>query len=99
MTGRRSQPRIAFASLIEGGLIAPGTRLYDARRRWSAKVRADGTLAIGEEAGSIHRMGAVVQELDACNGWTFWHFEDATGLRPIDELRAIARRRIEPAGA
>lgn len=98
MTGKRAEPRVAFVSLIDNGLIKPGTILYDARKRWAAKVRADGTLAIGENAGSIHRMGAQVQGLDACNGWTFWHYERAGGLTPIDELRRIVRVGIERAG-
>ncbi|MDI7861404.1 site-specific DNA-methyltransferase [Rhizobiaceae bacterium n13] len=91
MTGKKAEPRVAFNVLIESGLIKPGQVLTDARRRHSAIVRADGTLASGGEAGSIHRLGAKVQGLDACNGWTFWHFDDGQSLRPIDELRAIVR--------
>ena len=48
MTGKRAEPRVAFVSLIEAGLMKPGTMLYDAKKRWAAKVRADGTLAIGD---------------------------------------------------
>jgi modification methylase len=99
MTGKRAEPRIAFVSLIDSGLIAPGAVLHDAKRRWSARVRADGTLDVGGEAGSIHRMGAMVQGLDACNGWTFWHYERVGGLTPIDELRRIARLGMLRAGA
>jgi modification methylase len=44
-------------------------------------------------------MGARVQGFDACNGWTFWHYERAGGLTPIDELRRIARLGMEKAGA
>ena len=62
-------------------------------------MRADGTLAIGDSAGSIHKIGAEVQGLDACNGWTFWHYERSGGLTPIDELRRIARLGMERAGA
>ncbi|AHK43670.1 MULTISPECIES: site-specific DNA-methyltransferase [Ensifer] len=91
MTGKKAEPRVAFNTLIESGLIKPGTVLTDARRRHSAIVRADGTLASGGEAGSIHRLGAKVQGLDACNGWTFWHFEDGNILKPIDELRTVIR--------
>lgn len=94
MTGKRAEPRVAFVSLIEAGLVAPGLSLCDAKRRWNARVRADGTLAVGAEAGSIHRMGAQVQGLDACNGWTFWHFETGAGLKPIDELRREMRERM-----
>ncbi|WP_112827289.1 site-specific DNA-methyltransferase [Rhizobium cremeum] len=91
MTGKKAEPRVAFNTLVESGLVKPGQVLTDARRRHSAIVRADGTIASGGEAGSIHRLGARVQGLDACNGWTFWHFEDGNGLRPIDELRAVIR--------
>ncbi|OCP24590.1 MULTISPECIES: site-specific DNA-methyltransferase [unclassified Ensifer] len=91
MTGKKAEPRVAFNALIESGLIKPGTVLTDARRRHSAIVRADGTLACGGEAGSIHRLGAKVQGLDACNGWTFWHFEEGNTLKPIDELRTVIR--------
>jgi modification methylase len=99
MGGKRAEPRVAFVNLVDSGLIAPGTTLYDARKRWSAKVRADGTLAAGSSAGSIHRLGAEVQGLDACNGWTFWHYERNGGLMAIDELRRIARLGMERAGA
>ncbi len=99
LTGKRAEPRVAFNSLIDMGLLAPGTTLYDAKKRWAAKVRADGTLATSETAGSIHRVGAAVQGLDACNGWTFWHYERAGGLTQIDELRRIVRVGMEKAGA
>ncbi|MCS0503019.1 site-specific DNA-methyltransferase [Ancylobacter mangrovi] len=92
----REAPRIAFAALIERGLIAPGTLLTDARSRFRALVRADGTLSLETApglgmVGSIHRAGALAQGLDACNGWTFWHIETREGLRPIDSLRALVR--------
>jgi len=94
MTGKKAEPRVAFNTLIESGLIAPGTVLTDARRRHSAIVRADGTLVAGSDAGSIHRVGAKVQGFDACNGWTFWHYAEGAELKPIDELRAIVRSRM-----
>ena len=94
---RRSEPRIAFASLVDAGLIAPGAKLVDAKRRQCALVRADGALAIGAIVGSIHKIGALVQGLPACNGWTFWHYEDAGRLVPIDDLRERARERLREA--
>ena len=98
MGGKRAEPRIAFVSLLESGLIEPGVTLRDQRQRFAAQVRADGTLTVGASAGSIHRMGAQVQGLDACNGWTFWHFEEAGKLRPIDELRQRARAGLAVVG-
>jgi len=94
---KRGEPRIAFASLVEAGLIAPGAKLADAKRRHSALVRADGALAIGAVVGSIHKTGALVQGLPACNGWTFWHYEDAGRLIPIDDLRERAREQLREA--
>lgn len=99
LTGKRAEPRVAFVSLLDMGLLTPGTKLYDAKKRYTATVRADGTLATTETAGSIHRVGAAVQGLDACNGWTFWHYERAGGLTQIDELRRIVRVGMEKAGA
>ena len=94
--GKRAEPRIPFGSLIEAGLIAAGDRLTDARRRHVATVRADGSLlcesAGRRHAGSIHRVGAAVQGLEACNGWTFWHIESDGGFQPIDALRATVRQ-------
>ncbi|MGB3388814.1 MAG: site-specific DNA-methyltransferase [Pseudaminobacter sp.] len=99
LPGKRAEPRVAFVNLIDNGIMKAGTTLYDAKKRWAAKVRADGTLAIGELAGSIHRVGAQVQGLEACNGWTFWHYERNGGLTQIDELRRIVRLGMERAGA
>lgn len=84
---KRSEPRVAFASLIEAGMIEPGTALRDEKGRWQALVRADGTLELGGIVGSIHKIGALAQGLPACNGWTFWHFEHNGAWRIIDVLR------------
>ncbi len=77
---KRTEQRIPFGTLLEAGLIGPGTVLTDARARLKARVRADGSLESGGHAGSIHRVGAAVQGLDACNGWTFWHVEQRRSL-------------------
>ncbi|MGV3481000.1 MAG: site-specific DNA-methyltransferase, partial [Sphingobium sp.] len=87
MQSPRAQPKVAFGLLIENGLLKPGTVLTDARRRWRATVRVDGSLEAGTDSGSIHKLGAALQGAPSCNGWTFWHYEDANGLKPIDALR------------
>ncbi len=94
---RRSAPRVAFASVIEAGLIAPGEQLVDARRRHSAIARADGALTVGPVVGSIHKVGALVQGLPACNGWTFWHVERAGSLVCIDDFRESIRATMREA--
>ncbi|HYE50857.1 MAG TPA: site-specific DNA-methyltransferase [Azospirillaceae bacterium] len=88
---KRQQPRVPFGWIVERGLLRPGTMLFDHRRRHAARVRADGMLVgtnhLGQHAGSIHKVGAAMQGLPACNGWTFWHFDDRGELAPIDALR------------
>ena len=85
---KRSEPRVAFASVVESGLIAPGSLLMDEKRRHKAIVRVDGSLSFGNMIGSIHKVGALAQGLPACNGWTFWHIERRGKLEPIDAMRS-----------
>jgi modification methylase len=96
----REAPRVPFSALIERGLVTPGAKLVDAKKRHIALVRADGAVALlrakgssaSDSVGSIHRIGALAQGLEACNGWTFWHVETPKGLQLIDELRAQVRK-------
>ena len=81
---KRAEPRIPFGWVVERGLLPVGAVLQGTRKHQTAKVRADGTLVCSDATGSIHQMGAHVQGLDACNGWTFWQYEDKGKLIPID---------------
>ena len=86
---RREQPRIPFGALVERGMVPPGSKLVDRHQRFVAQVGADGSLRCGAASGSIHQVGAAVQETPSCNGWLFWHVERRDGsLRLLDELRA-----------
>ncbi len=87
MASRRTLPKVPFGVLVETGMVPPGTRLTDAKRRWSATVLADGSVAWGVEQGSIHKIGAAAQGAPSCNGWMFWHVEEAGALLPLDALR------------
>ena len=87
MTESRSAPRVAFGVLVESGMVPPGTALTDAKRRWTAAVRADGSIACDSHAGSIHKVGAALQGAPSCNGWTFWHVADRGSLIVLDTLR------------
>ena len=88
---KRTEPRVAFGVLLERGLIEPGQKLFDTRKRFFARVRADGTLTVAGRRGSIHKVGAEVQGAPACNGWTFWHYEKEGRTQPIDHLRQVVR--------
>jgi len=89
MQSKKQAPRVAFGALVENGYVPAGTVLTDAKRRWKATVRADGSLAIGKDTGSIHGMGAAVQGAPSCNGWTFWHMEQEGAMKPIDAARQL----------
>ncbi|MBO0711101.1 MAG: site-specific DNA-methyltransferase [Acetobacteraceae bacterium] len=89
---KREALRVSFGSLVERGLMVPGTRLFDKHRRVSATVAADGTLVAGTLRGSIHQIGAQLQNAPSCNGWTFWYFERDGKLVSIDSLRSARPR-------
>jgi modification methylase len=84
---KTSVPRVAFGILVESGLCPPGTELVDAKRRFSARVRADGSIEANGCSGSIHKVGATLQNAPSCNGWTFWHVDKGSDLHPLDALR------------
>ena len=91
MGSKRSEPRVPFGNIVEAGLLNPGDTLYCAKGSHAAKVRADGSITVGDLSGSIHKVGALVQSAPACNGWTYWHFKTDAGLAPIDVLRSQVR--------
>ena len=97
MGSKRSEPRVPFGQIVEAGLLRPGDSLFCAKGERMARVRADGSLAVGDLTGSIHKVGAMVQSQPACNGWTYWHFKTDKGLTPIDVLRAKVRAEMLPA--
>jgi modification methylase len=99
LPSKREAPRIPFGHLVERRLLAPGTLLFGPRRRWTAKVRADGSIVSAEHKGSIHQVGAAVQGAPACNGWTFWQVRvnGSGNLVPIDVYRQKLRAEMEKA--
>jgi modification methylase len=88
---KRSEPKVPFGMILEAGLLNPGDELYCPKGKKSARVRADGSLVAGELSGSIHKLGALVDQAAACNGWTYWHMKTDRGLAPIDVLRTKVR--------
>ncbi len=88
---KKAEPKVPFGALVEAGLLAPGDKLYCPKGEREARVRADGSLVSGALTGSIHKLGALLENAPACNGWTYWRFKTDTGLRPIDALRAEIR--------
>lgn len=95
---KRDLPRIPFATLLERGLLNPGMTLYSPDGSHMAQVCADGSLKMDEFQGSIHKVGAHIQDAPSCNGWTYWHFQTPKGLTQIDALRGIIRSQMASVG-
>ena len=89
---KKAQKRVPFGSLVENGLIKPGSILRGPKRlkskKFMATVRADGSLLVDGDSGSIHQMSAKIQGKDSSNGWTFWHVERKGKYELIDNLRS-----------
>lgn len=96
MQSGKTAPKVAFGTLVETGWIAPGTRLNDKKRRFTAQVRSDGSLVSERECGSIHGLGAKLQGAPSCNGWTFWHIEHEGETKPLDAIRQLYLLATEP---
>ena len=99
LANKREEMRIPFGWLIEHGYLKPGAELTDVKGRMSVKVHADGNVITGTQRGSIHKMGAILQNAPSCNGWTYWHIRQGKSMVPIDALRQELRTRIEQSAA
>lgn len=92
---KREEPRIPFGWLVERGLLKPGAVLTDGSKKISAKITADGSVMHNKNGdtfrGSIHKVGAAIQDAPSCNGWTYWHYNEGKRTFPIDRLRQKIR--------
>jgi site-specific DNA-methyltransferase (adenine-specific)/modification methylase len=88
---KRNEKRIPFGMLVESGIIEPGLSLYDFKKKYTAKVMADGSIGCKNIVGSIHKVGAELEGAPSCNGWSYWHFNIEGKLKPIDYLRQKIR--------
>tara|TARA_Y100000590_G_scaffold467236_1_gene645496 strand:- start:907 stop:1980 length:1074 start_codon:yes stop_codon:yes gene_type:complete len=91
LQNNKSKPRVPFGSLVEMGLIKPGTEIYDEKKKINAKIMVDGSIRYQKAEGSIHKVAAKIIGAESCNGWTFWHYKSGNSLKPIDELRQRLR--------
>ncbi len=83
----KSKPRIPFGSLVELGIIKPGTSLFDPQKKINVKIMADGSIKYKDLEGSIHKIAAKIMGAESCNGWTYWHYNLNGSTVLIDSLR------------
>ena len=84
---KKSSPRIPFGSLVELGIIKAGSNIFDLKRKYNAKIMADGSIKHKQSEGSIHKVAAQIMGTDSYNGWTYWHCNFNGSFVPIDSLR------------
>ena len=87
LKNNRSKPRIPFGSLVELGIIKPGTNIFDQKKKVNAKIMADGSIKHSKVEGSIHKVAATILGAESCNGWTYWYYNMNGSMVPIDNLR------------
>jgi len=91
LKNNKSKPRIPFGSLVELGIIKPGTKIFDQNKKINAKIMVDGSIKYQHTEGSIHKIAAKIIGTESCNGWTYWYYQSGNSLRSIDELRQRLR--------
>ena len=96
IVNNKSKPRIPFGSLVELGILKPGTVLFDPKKKFNAKIMVDGSIKCQESEGSIHKVAAKIMGAESFNGWTYWHCDINGSAVVIDSLRQkfISERQI-----
>jgi site-specific DNA-methyltransferase (adenine-specific)/modification methylase len=87
LKNNKSKPRVPFGSLVELGIIKPGTNIFDQKKKINAKIMADGSIKHSSGEGSIHKVAAKILGTESCNGWTYWYCNINGSIKPIDNLR------------
>ncbi len=82
-------PKVPFGVLVENSYINVGSFLFSKDKKYKAKIRADGNLLYKDLIGSIHKIGAFIENTPSCNGWVFWYIIDkGDKLISINDIRA-----------
>ena len=87
LKNNKSKPRIPFGSLVELGIIKPGTNIFDQKKKVNAKIMVDDSIKHKESEGSIHKIAAKIMGTESYNGWTYWYYNIGDSIVPIDNLR------------
>ncbi|MDD3120615.1 MAG: DNA methyltransferase [Candidatus Gracilibacteria bacterium] len=85
---KESQIKVPFEDLVKNNLIKEGDVLYTKKRYdKKAKILKNGLLEYEKTVGSIHKIGALIQESPSCNGWKFWYVFKDNKVLLLDEIR------------
>ena len=87
LKNNKSKPRVPFGSLVELGILKPGSKLFDSKKKIEARIMVDGSIKYKEKEGSIHKVAAQIMGSESYNGWTYWHCNIDGNDIVIDNLR------------
>ena len=87
LENNKSKLRVPFGSLVELGIIKPGTSIFDQKKKINAKIMVDGSIKHKESSGSIHKIAAKIMGTESYNGWNYWYYNIGGSDVPIDNLR------------
>jgi len=96
LENNKSKPRVPFGSLVELGILKPGTILFDPKKKINVRIMVDGSIKYKDSEGSIHKVAAKIMGAESWNGWTYWHCNINGSTVVIDSLRQkfIAEKQI-----
>lgn len=80
-------PKVPFGNLIKKGFVSIGENIYSANKKSVGTVNADSSISLDGFTGSIHKVGAKLQNKKSLNGWLFWYIKRNDKYILIDELR------------
>ena len=81
LQNNKSKPRVPFGSLVELGIIKPGSSIFDQDKKINAKIMVDGSIKYGKSEGSIHKVAAKIIEQKVTT-------DGHTGIITLTDLRS-----------
>ena len=91
ITNNKFLKKVPFSELLLKGLIKPGEKIFNSKQNVKATILTNGNLKFKKKEGSIHKIGAYVQNKPACNGWTYWFVKYNNKTISINDHRKFLR--------
>ena len=79
--------RVSMQELVQKKYLHENQILYTKNKKYSAMVLDNGNIKNELGIGSIHQIGAKIRNMDSCNGWHYWYYDNDGELLIINNLR------------
>ncbi len=84
---KEKMERVSMQELVKKNYFKVGDILFTKNKKHFATILQDGSIQNGIGSGSIHQIGAKIQDKESCNGWVYWCYEQNGQSKLIDEKR------------